>query len=88
MTAAYAFTNYQSQDQTICYVLMDIARLPPGTLNLSNLYVTLSRSSGHDTIHLLLFLSAHSMDLLTKDDHLHLLDEETWKWWVQMMTDN
>ncbi|KAI6008492.1 hypothetical protein EDC04DRAFT_2582052 [Pisolithus marmoratus] len=75
MTAAYAFTNYQSQDQTICYVLMDIARSLPGTLNLSNLYVMLSKN-------------AHSMDLLTEDDHLHLLDEETWKWWVQMMTDN
>ncbi|KAI5991325.1 hypothetical protein EDC04DRAFT_2812310, partial [Pisolithus marmoratus] len=65
-----------------------------GTLNLFNLYVALSRSSGHDTIHLLrdfderLFLSAHSTDLLAEDDHLHLLDKETQKWWVQMTTDN
>ncbi|KAI5986549.1 hypothetical protein EDC04DRAFT_2589632 [Pisolithus marmoratus] len=49
MTAAYAFTDYQSQGQTISYVLVDIACLPSGTLNLFNLYVTLSRSSGHNT---------------------------------------
>ncbi|KAI5989853.1 hypothetical protein EDC04DRAFT_2815674, partial [Pisolithus marmoratus] len=93
MTAA-ALTNYWSQGQTISYVLVDIARLPSGTLNLFNLYVALSRSSGHDTIHLLrdfderLFLSACSVDLLTEDDCLHLLDEKTRKWWVQMTTDN
>ncbi|KAI5983558.1 hypothetical protein EDC04DRAFT_2711440 [Pisolithus marmoratus] len=94
MTAAYAFTDYRSQDQTISYVLVDIARPPSGTLNPFNLYVALSRSSGRDTIHLLrdfderLFLSAHSADLLAEDDRLHLLDEETRKWRVQMATDN
>ncbi|KAI6010123.1 hypothetical protein EDC04DRAFT_2770477 [Pisolithus marmoratus] len=72
-----------AQGQTISYVLMDIARPPSGTLNLFNLYVTLLRNFDER-----LFLSAHSMDLPTKDDRLHLLDEETWKWWVQMMTDN
>ncbi|KAI6010595.1 hypothetical protein EDC04DRAFT_2768250 [Pisolithus marmoratus] len=88
MTAAYAFTDYRSQDQTISYVLMDIARPPSGTLNPFNLYIW------RDTIHLLrdfderLFLSAHSTDLLAEDDHLHLLDEETQKWRVQMVTDN
>ncbi|KAI5984180.1 hypothetical protein EDC04DRAFT_2834662 [Pisolithus marmoratus] len=93
MTAA-ALTDYWSQGQTISYVLVDIARLPSGTLNLFNLYVALSRSSGRDTIHLLrdfderLFLSACSADLLTEDDRLHLLDEKTRKWWVQMTTDN
>ncbi|KAG1830514.1 hypothetical protein EV424DRAFT_1315396 [Suillus variegatus] len=43
MTAAYAFTDYRSQGQTIPYVLVDIATPPTGGLNLFNLYVALSR---------------------------------------------
>lgn len=53
MTAAYAFTDYRSQGQTIPYVLVDIASPPTGGLSLFNLYVTLSRSSGRSTIRLL-----------------------------------
>jgi ATP-dependent exoDNAse (exonuclease V) alpha subunit len=53
ITAAYAFTDYRSQGQTITYVLVDIAPPPRGTLSLFNLYVALSRSSGRDTIPLL-----------------------------------
>ena len=53
MTAAYAFTNYRSQGQTISHVLVDIASPPTGGLSLFNLYVALSRSSGRSTIHLL-----------------------------------
>ncbi|KAG2099649.1 hypothetical protein BD769DRAFT_1368344 [Suillus cothurnatus] len=44
MTAAYAFTDYRSQGQTIPYVLVDIATPPTGGLNLFNLYVALSRT--------------------------------------------
>ncbi|KAG2053895.1 hypothetical protein BDR06DRAFT_885102 [Suillus hirtellus] len=36
MTAAYAFTDYQSQGKTILYVLVDIATSPTGGLNLLN----------------------------------------------------
>ncbi|KAI5988632.1 hypothetical protein EDC04DRAFT_2818423 [Pisolithus marmoratus] len=54
MSAAYAFTDYRSQGQTISYVLVDIARPPSGTLDLFNLIDLDER----------LFLGAHSTDLL------------------------
>ena len=53
MTAAYAFTDYWSQGQTILAVLVDIATPPSGGLMLFNLYVALSRSSGRSTLRLL-----------------------------------
>ena len=46
VTAAYSFTDYRSQGQTIPRVIADIASPPSGKLSLFNLYVTLSRSSG------------------------------------------
>ncbi|KAF7971479.1 hypothetical protein HWV62_20998 [Athelia sp. TMB] len=46
ITAAYAFTNYRSQGQTLPYVIIDIATPPSGTLNLFNLYVALSGVQG------------------------------------------
>ena len=49
MTAAYAFTDYRSQGQTIPYVIVDIATPPTGGLDLFNLYVALSRSSGRSS---------------------------------------
>ncbi|KAG1740008.1 hypothetical protein EDB19DRAFT_1635540 [Suillus lakei] len=76
MTAAYAFTDYRSQGQTIPYVLVDIATPPTGGLNLFNLYVALSWSSGRSTIHLLcdfdegLFKKCHCLELLAEDDRL------------------
>jgi hypothetical protein len=54
MTAAYGFTDYWSQGQTILYVLVDIVSPPTGTLSLFNIYVALSRSLGWSTIRLLL----------------------------------
>lgn len=42
ITAAYVFTDYHPQGQTLPYVLIDIASPPSGTLNLFNLYVALS----------------------------------------------
>lgn len=81
MTSAYAFTDYCSQGQTIPHIIVDIARPPTSGLNLFNLYVALSRSSGHDTIRLLrdfdekLFLCSHSSHLLAEDDHLAELDK-------------
>jgi hypothetical protein len=53
MTAAYAFTDYRSQGQTIPYVIVDIATPPTSGLDLFNLYVALSRSSGRSSIWLL-----------------------------------
>lgn len=38
ITAAYAFTDYRSQGQTLPYVIIDIAKPPTGKLSLFNLY--------------------------------------------------
>ncbi|KAI6045922.1 hypothetical protein EDC04DRAFT_2558840, partial [Pisolithus marmoratus] len=51
--AAYAFTDYHPQGQTLSCVIVDIAAPPLGSLNLFNLYIALSRSSGCSLIHLL-----------------------------------
>ncbi|KAG9020891.1 hypothetical protein FRB95_003283 [Tulasnella sp. JGI-2019a] len=50
LTAAYTFTNMQSQGQTIPYVIVDIAAPLTGGLTPFNTYVTLSQSLGRDTI--------------------------------------
>ena len=54
VTAAYCFTDYRSQGQTIPCVIIDIASPPSSKLSLFNLYVALSRSFGRETIRLLL----------------------------------
>lgn len=46
MTAAYVFTDYRAQDQTIPTLIVDLARVPTGKLTLTAIYVALSRSSG------------------------------------------
>ena len=45
MTAAYAFTDYCSQEQTLPYVIVDIASPQTGTLSIFNLYIVLSTST-------------------------------------------
>ncbi|KAL1709675.1 hypothetical protein EV121DRAFT_252694 [Schizophyllum commune] len=50
ITPAYAFTDYRAQGQTLPSVIVDIAKVPSGKLNLFNVYVALSRSSGRSTI--------------------------------------
>ncbi|KAJ7789627.1 hypothetical protein B0H14DRAFT_2943928 [Mycena olivaceomarginata] len=80
MTGAYTFTDYRSQGQMIPYVLVNIASPPSGTLSLFNLYVTLSLSSGRESIRLLrdfndkLFMQAHDPSL------------NSWmqQWWKEM----
>lgn len=90
MTAAYSFTDYRSQGQTIPYVLVDIATPPTGGLNLFNLYVALSRSSGRSTIRLLrdfdekLFQASHTPELIAEDDRLEVLNKQTREWWKGM----
>ncbi|KAJ3874322.1 hypothetical protein F5051DRAFT_336020 [Lentinula edodes] len=71
MTAAYAFTDYRAQGQTIRSVLVDIGKPPTGTLSLFNLYVALSRS--------------HDIELLAEDDRLEKLNTQTAQWWKKMM---
>jgi ATP-dependent exoDNAse (exonuclease V) alpha subunit len=76
ITAAYAFTDYRSQGQTITLVLVDIASPPSGTLSLFNLYVALSCSSGRSTIRLLrpfdddIFRRSHDPRLKEEDERL------------------
>ncbi|KAF8589185.1 hypothetical protein K439DRAFT_1292644, partial [Ramaria rubella] len=49
----YRFTDYCSQGQTIPNIIVDIPTPPTGgRLTLFNLYVSLSQSSGQDTIRL------------------------------------
>jgi ATP-dependent exoDNAse (exonuclease V) alpha subunit len=93
MTAAYGFTDYRSQGQTLPYVIIDIASPPTGGLDLFNLYVALSRSSGRSSIRLLrdfedkLFLKSHDVALLAEDDRLEKLDKVTKEWWLKMGRD-
>ncbi|THH04463.1 hypothetical protein EW146_g10168 [Bondarzewia mesenterica] len=92
ITAAYAFTDYRAQGQTIPYVLVDIAPPPTGKLSLLNLYVALSRSSGRDSIRLLrdfderLFMAAHESPVLEEDERLTNKNEATKKWWNELQT--
>ena len=93
MTPAYAFIDYRSQGQTLPYVIVDIATPPTGGLDLFNLYVALSRSSGRETIRLLrdfdddLFKKSHDPALLAEDDRLEQRDKITKAWWQQMGRD-
>ncbi|KAJ8579544.1 hypothetical protein M405DRAFT_754350, partial [Rhizopogon salebrosus TDB-379] len=87
VTAAYASTDYRAQGQTIGHVLVDIATPPTGGLNLFNLYVALSRSSGRETIRLLCdfdrkhFQAAHTPELTREDNRLRSLDAQSSEWW-------
>lgn len=92
ITAAYTFTNYRSQGQTIPYVIVDIASPPSGTLSLFNLYVALSRSSEQQTIRLLrdfderifMKVTSHSSELILEGERLEHLDGTTREWWDEM----
>ena len=88
MMAAYAFTDYRSQGQTLPYVIIDIASPPTGSLSLFNLYVALSRSSGRSSIRLLrdfddkLFMASHNPALVDEDERLNI---ETNLWYERMV---
>ena len=94
ITAAYCFTDYRSQGQTIPRVIVDIASPPSGKLSLFNLYVALSRSSGRETIRLLrefdddIFLEAHEPELVLEDERLDDLDNATKIWWQKMCSES
>ncbi|KAF8125257.1 hypothetical protein EV363DRAFT_1119588, partial [Boletus edulis] len=87
LTAAYAFTDYRSQGQTLKNVVVDIGPPPTGELTPFNAYVALSRSRGRESIRLLhpfdekLFTSHPSEHLRTEDERLNRLDEVTAEWW-------
>ena len=80
LAAAYSFTGYRSQGQTIHYVLVDIAQPPMGTLSLSNLYIALSRSSGWDTIWLLWDFNEQHLQRSTPISWMKMTG---WKKWIE-----
>ncbi|KAL4065988.1 hypothetical protein J3A83DRAFT_4099090 [Scleroderma citrinum] len=87
LTAAYAFTNYQSQGQTLPMVSVDITTPPTGGFSLFNLYVALSHSSSQSTIRLLcdfdnkVFCTAHCPELLAENDCIDAMDQATLVKW-------
>ena len=75
------------QGQTIPYILADIATPPTGRLNLFNLYVALSQSSGRSIIRLLrtfdekLFQASHTPELqVVENDRSEALNKQTKEW--------
>lgn len=87
ITAAYAFTDYRSQGQTIKRVIVDIARPPSGGLTPFNAYVALSRSTGRNSIRLLrgfdegLFKQPPSFSLEAEDMWLEERNKATKRRW-------
>ena len=61
-----------------------------GGVDLFNLYVALSRSSGRETIRVLRefndedFQQQHDAELLEEDDRLELEDAKTRQWWERI----
>ncbi|KAL4061890.1 hypothetical protein J3A83DRAFT_4115068, partial [Scleroderma citrinum] len=45
ITATYAFTDYQSQGQTLQHVIINITSPPTGGLSLFNLYILLAKDN-------------------------------------------
>jgi PIF1-like helicase len=73
LVAAYAFTDFKSQGQTMECVVIDLAKPPSGALTGFNAYVALSRSRGRDTIRLLRdfeekLFTVHPNEELRKED--------------------
>ncbi|KAH8977001.1 hypothetical protein EDB83DRAFT_2538232 [Lactarius deliciosus] len=83
LTPAYAFTDIKSQGQTQECVIIDIGKLPSGSLTGFNAYVALSTNRGRDTIRLLrgfdprLFTVHPNEQLRTEDERLAALEAAT-----------
>ena len=83
LTAAYAFTDYKAQGQTMESVIIDLGKTPSGKLTAFNMYVALSRGRGRSRIRLLrdfddrLFTTHPSEELREEDDRLDRLAEST-----------
>ena len=90
--AAYAFTDYHSQGQTIHHAIIDITSPPTGSLTPFNIYVALSRCCGRDSIRLLhdfdeKLLTSHLSEYLrVEDERLARLNKETEEWWKTLST--
>ncbi|KAG1864866.1 hypothetical protein F4604DRAFT_1013710 [Suillus subluteus] len=89
LTAAYAFTDFKAQGQTIDHVLVDICRTTCFALSPFNAYVVLSRGHGRDSIRLLrdfdddLFIRHPSEDLRIEDERISQLVEDTERKWPE-----
>ncbi|OJA12708.1 hypothetical protein AZE42_02890 [Rhizopogon vesiculosus] len=89
ITAAYSFTDYRSQGQTIANLIIDIGTPPTGGLTFFNVYVALSRGHGRGNIRLLrdfdenLLMTYPCEYLRLEDERLARLDDETEKWWKE-----
>ncbi|KAG2128403.1 hypothetical protein BD769DRAFT_1457264 [Suillus cothurnatus] len=87
LTPAYAFTDYQSQGQTVSNAIIDIAMPPSGGLSPFNVYVALSRGHGQENIQLLRdfdkkLLTTHPSEYLhIEDQRIMKLDQITEQWW-------
>ena len=87
LTAAYAFTDYRSQGQTLEPVIIDIGRPPQGHLTPFNIYVALSRGTGRSNIRLLrdfdeTLMQQHPSEYLRlEDERLNKLNQSTRGMW-------
>ena len=83
ITAAYAFTDYKAQGQTMECIIVDLAKPPSGAFTGFAVYVALSRSRGRPTIRLLrdfdenLFTEHPSEELRREDIRLSMLEKKT-----------
>jgi hypothetical protein len=73
LTPMYAFTDYKAQGQNMESVIMDLAKLPLGTLTGFNAYIALSHGRGHSTICPLQnfeekLFTTHPSEFLRKED--------------------
>jgi hypothetical protein len=83
LSAAYAFTDFKSQGQTIDHIVVDIGKTSNFALSPFNAYVALSRSRGRDSIRLLrdfeddLFTRHPSEYLRVEDERIEDLSKQT-----------
>ncbi|KAF8436818.1 hypothetical protein L210DRAFT_3406547, partial [Boletus edulis BED1] len=83
LSAAYAFTDFKAQGQTLENILVDIGKTCNFSLTPFNAYVALSRGKSRGQIRLLrdfedkLFTSPPSEDLLEEDKILEVKAERT-----------
>ncbi|KAJ3511695.1 hypothetical protein NLJ89_g3948 [Agrocybe chaxingu] len=71
MTAAYSFTDYRAQGQTLRYVIIDISPPPTGKLTLFNFPE--------------LFMQSHDVELLLEDARLEELNKATMNWYEEVV---
>ncbi|KAH7924255.1 hypothetical protein BV22DRAFT_1047590 [Leucogyrophana mollusca] len=80
ITAAYAFTDYRAQGQTISQSIIDIGTPPSGGLTPFNVYVALSRGHGKENIRLLRDFDERLLTM-HPNEHLRIEDERLARAW-------